>query len=70
MLLANHGLVCCGTGLKEAYALANELEFVAEIQYRALCVGKPNILSEAQMREAAERFQTYGQKELSARNTK
>lgn len=61
VLLANHGLVVCGESLESAYALARELEFVAELQYRALCAGEPNVLSEAQMAAAAERFRTYGQ---------
>ena len=61
VLLANHGLVACGTDLERAYALACDMEFLAELQYRAMCIGTPNVLSHQQMAEVLERFQTYGQ---------
>ena len=61
VLLANHGLVACGADLDRAYALACDMEFLAELQYRAMCIGTPNVLSHAQMAEVLARFQTYGQ---------
>lgn len=61
VLLANHGLVVCGDGMQSAYSLACNMEFVAELQYRAMCVGRPNILDEGQMAEVLEKFKTYGQ---------
>lgn len=61
VLLANHGLVVCGADLPDAYSLACNLEYVAELQYRALCVGTPNVLSQSQMAQVLERFQSYGQ---------
>jgi len=61
VLLGNHGLVVCGGDIKSAYSLAVNMEFIAEIQYRAMCVGKPNILSDAEMATVMERFKTYGQ---------
>ena len=61
VLLANHGLVACGADLERAYALACDMEFLAELQYRAMCIGDPNVLSHQQMAEVLERFQTYGQ---------
>jgi L-fuculose-phosphate aldolase len=61
VLLENHGLVVCGSGIKSAYSLACNMEFVAELQYRALCIGTPHILDEGQMAQVAERFRTYGQ---------
>ena len=61
VLLANHGLVACGRSLAGAFGLARNLEYVAELQYRALCVGTPNILTGAQMADVMERFQSYGQ---------
>lgn len=63
VLLGNHGLVACGESMEGAYSLACNLEFVAELQYRALSVGTPNMLSGGQMDRAMERFQTYGQKQ-------
>lgn len=61
VLLGNHGLVVCGRDLKSAYGLACNMEYIAELQYRALCVGTPHVLSAGQMAEAMERFKTYGQ---------
>lgn len=61
VLLGNHGLVACGRDIAGAYGLALNLEYVAELQYRALCVGTPNILSKDQMADVMERFRSYGQ---------
>ena len=56
VLLGNHGLVACGRDLKSAYGLACNLEYVAELQYRTMCIGTPNILTDEQMAEVMERF--------------
>lgn len=61
VLLGNHGLVCCGKNIKSAYGLACNLEFIAELQLRAMSVGKPNVLSKEQMAEVMVKFQSYGQ---------
>lgn len=62
VLLANHGLVVCGTSLPTAYGLAKEVEYIAEIQYRAMSIGKPVLLTEEEIKEVSEAFKTYGQK--------
>lgn len=61
VLLANHGLVACAESLAAAYSLAVDLEYTAQLQYRAMCVGKPRVLSGGQMAEARARFRSYGQ---------
>ena len=61
VLLGNHGLVTCGSSLKSAYSLACNMEYIAELQYRAMCIGKPNILSDEEMADVMERFKSYGQ---------
>ena len=61
VLLGNHGLVTCGKDIKSAYGLACKMEYSAELQYRAMCIGTPNVLSDEQMAEVMERFKTYGQ---------
>ena len=61
VLLANHGLVVWEESLSGAFSLARDLEFTAELQWRAMAVGTPNILTDSQMAEALERFKTYGQ---------
>jgi len=61
VLLGNHGLIVCGKNIKSAYSLACNMEYVAEIQYRAMCVGTPNVLSDGEMAVVLERFKSYGQ---------
>jgi len=61
VLLGNHGLVVCGTSLKSAYSLACNCEYIAELQYRAMCIGTPHVLSDADMAVVMEKFKTYGQ---------
>lgn len=61
VLLANHGLVAWEGSLPKAFSLARDLEFTAELQWRAMAVGTPNILTDGQMAEVLERFKTYGQ---------
>ena len=63
VLLGNHGLVACGESLEKAYDLARDLEFVAELQYRAMAIGTPRVLTDQEMAAALDRFQTYGQKQ-------
>jgi len=53
--------VCCGKDIKGAYGLACNLEYIAEIQCRAMSIGKPNVLTEEQMAEVMVKFQSYGQ---------
>ena len=62
VLLANHGLVASGVNLKKAFSLAVNIEFVAEMQYRTMCIGQPVILTGEQMHASMERSKTYGQK--------
>ena len=61
VLLANHGIIVCGSSLKNAFNLAKNLEFVARLQYQAMCIGKPFVLSKEEMDEVFERFKSYGQ---------
>lgn len=61
VLLGNHGLVVCGKDIKSAYGLAKNMEYIAELQYRAMCIGEPNIVSDKDMDYVMEKFKTYGQ---------
>ena len=61
VLLANHGIVGCGGSLEDAFSLAVNLEYVAELQYRAMCIGSPSVLSREQVDAAIRRFGSYGQ---------
>ena len=56
VLLANHGMVTVGPSLKHAADAAESLEHLAALYYRALLVGKPNILSDAEMAEVFVKY--------------
>jgi len=61
VLLANHGLLTGGRDLKEAFSLAEEVEYVAEIYYRAKSIGEPKIIPDEEMELIIEKFKSYGQ---------
>ena len=60
-LLANHGMIALGASLDAALALAVEVETLAEMYWRALQIGEPVPLSDAEMDVVLEKFRTYGQ---------
>jgi L-fuculose-phosphate aldolase len=59
-LMANHGLLCLGTGLRSALALAVEIEALARTYLLCLSVGEPAILDDAEMDRVLEKFKDYG----------
>ena len=61
-LLANHGMIAVGATLADALALAIEVEALAEQYWRALQIGEPTLLSDAEMAVVLEKFRTYGQR--------
>jgi L-fuculose-phosphate aldolase len=60
-LLANHGMIAVDASLDAAFALAIEIEALAEQYWRALQIGAPNLLSDAEMNVVLEKFKNYGQ---------
>jgi L-fuculose-phosphate aldolase len=60
-LLANHGMIAIGATLTTALALAVEVEALAEQYWRALQIGAPNLLSDAEMDVVLAKFESYGQ---------
>lgn len=62
-LLSNHGLIVLGDGLKQALALAVEVETLARQYVLALTLGQPAILSEPEMERVLDQFRRmkYGQ---------
>jgi L-fuculose-phosphate aldolase len=60
-LLAHHGMIAVGGSLEKALALAVEVETLAEMYWRALALGNPENLSDAEMDVVLEKFATYGQ---------
>lgn len=61
VLLANHGVVTIGSSLDEAAGIAEAVETLAGLYYRALAVGKPQVLTEQQMAEVLARYQAKKQ---------
>lgn len=61
-LLANHGLIACGCTLNEALALAVEVETLSAMYLKALQLGSPIELDDAEMENVLEKFSSYGQK--------
>jgi L-fuculose-phosphate aldolase len=59
-LLANHGLLAGGADLKEAFMIAETVEFCAEIYCRCRSLGRPVELSDAEMAVIIEKFKSYG----------
>jgi L-fuculose-phosphate aldolase len=61
VLLANHGVVAVGPGLDRALLAAEAVEHVAELCWRARCLGTPVVLPDAEMDRVARAFERYGQ---------
>ena len=59
-LLANHGMITLGRDLEEALSIAVEVENLSEQYWRALQLGEPHILTEAEMRDVFQQFKGYG----------
>ena len=60
-LLANHGMLAFGRDLRHALDLAVEFESLCEQYWRALQIGDPKLLTDAEMDTVLEKFRTYGQ---------
>jgi L-fuculose-phosphate aldolase len=60
-LIANHGLVAGAGSLKEAAGVAEAVETLAGLYYRALAVGTPVVLSEEQMAEVMAKYEAKPQ---------
>ena len=59
-LMAHHGMVVCGADLKQALALAVELESLCEQYWRVLQLGAPELLPPDEMARVIEKFKSYG----------
>jgi L-fuculose-phosphate aldolase len=59
-LLANHGMICFGSDLRDALKRAVEVENLAKQYLLSLGIGEPVELDSGQMREVVDRFRGYG----------
>ena len=62
VLLANHGVNTVAGDMMSAFAIAEQIEFCAEVYIRARSAGTPVILSDDEMTMMVKRFENYGQK--------
>ena len=60
-LLGNHGMLAVGKDVGEAFMIARECEWISQIQWRCMAIGKPNILTKDEMAVVMEKFKTHGQ---------
>ena len=60
-LMANHGQIAIGDTCAKALDLAAAVEVLAEQYFKVLCLGKPILLGDAEMRTVLARFKSYGQ---------
>ena len=61
VLLANHGIVCCGTDMHSAYSLAENMEYAAKLQYLSMSIGSPQLIHDSEMSKVLKRLKSYGQ---------
>ncbi|HEX8093141.1 class II aldolase/adducin family protein, partial [Jatrophihabitans sp.] len=61
VLLANHGVVAVGAGLGAAMAVAEAVEYTAELAWRARQLGVPQVLDADQLAAARAALAGYGQ---------
>ncbi|HWL79755.1 MAG TPA: class II aldolase/adducin family protein [Roseomonas sp.] len=59
-LLANHGMICHGTSTESALAAAIRLETLARQYLMARAAGQPKLLDAEALRQARQRYQSYG----------
>ncbi len=59
VFLQNHGVLTVGGSLEEAFYIAEELEFTAEVYWRARAVGEPTILPDDEVTRLTQKFKGY-----------
>ena len=60
-LMANHGQIALGETCAKALDLAAEVEVLAEQYFKVLCLGKPVVLDDDEMKVVLAKFRAYGQ---------
>ena len=61
-LLAHHGQIAIGASVEDALHLAHEVETLSAQYCRALQLGRPELLPDAEMALNVEKFRRYGRK--------
>lgn len=68
VLLGGHGLLSVGCDVDQAFSVAEETEFVAELYWRTALLGGGALLDDAQMADVLARFGAYGQRQRAGEN--
>ncbi len=63
LLMANHGLLTLGPSLESAFLTLEQVEFTAEIYFRAKSIGDPSIISDQEMLAIMEHLKVYGKED-------
>ncbi len=58
-LISNHGQVCIGETLEEAFELSQEVELLCEYYYKCKLIGKPKILNSLEMDRVLGKINNY-----------
>lgn len=66
-LLQNHGTITVGATLEEAYARAQQMEWLCDVWLRAKAVGEPSLLDDAEINRVARKLRSYGQGDSTRR---
>jgi L-fuculose-phosphate aldolase len=61
VLLANHGILTGAKDLPNAFSKAEEIEFCAELYYKAKALGEPKLISDDEVDKLLNLFKGYGQ---------
>ncbi len=63
VLMANHGLLTGSRDIYNAFNIAEQIEYCAEVYVKAMAIGKPAILDQDEMKKMIDKFaRFYGQK--------
>lgn len=65
VLLANHGLLTGSDTIESAFSITEDVEYTAELYYRAKSIANPVIISDEEMNKISIKFKSYGQKDDS-----
>ncbi len=60
VLLAHHGLLAAGADVAEAFMVAEQVEYCAELYWRARAIGKPAVIADREMDTIMDKFGDYG----------
>ncbi len=62
-LMGNHGFLSCGKDMQYAFDIAEQIEFVAQLYYRAKVAGDPVNLDPNQVASLLETFENYAKRQ-------